>query len=285
MKSLDSVIFKNSIRKDEKIGSTLKEKLFSIISFIIVFVFLAIVMTGTSIYVTVRLDEIDQTYSFINILLLMNFFILFTKSVFESLNVLYFSKDLKVLLRMPLKPISILHSKLKNMIISEYPMEMVMLAIPMIVYGIFTKVGIFFYLYMFGILLILPIIPIMITSLIVGIIMRFTNLIKNKSKSMYITIFLTIIIISLITGLFNSNSRMSVSRFENIILATNGLAESIANYFVLIKPIMKTLLNYDNVNGILNFGLYVIESFISYLFILWIMSKIYLKGAKRNNYK
>ena len=285
MKSLDSVIFKNSIRKDEKIGSTLKEKLFSIISFIIVFVFLAIVMTGTSIYVTVRLDEIDQTYSFINILLLMNFFILFTKSVFESLNVLYFSKDLKVLLRMPLKPISILHSKLKNMIISEYPMEMVMLAIPMIVYGIFTKVGIFFYLYMFGILLILPIIPIMITSLIVGIIMRFTNLIKNKSKSMYITIFLTIIIISLITGLFNSNSRMSVSRFENIILATNGLAESIANYFVLIKPIMKTLLNYDNVNGILNFGLYVIESFISYFFILWIMSKIYLKGAKRNNYK
>ena len=285
MKSLDSVIFKNSIRKDEKIGSTLKEKLFSIISFIIVFVFLAIVMTGTSIYVTIKLDEIDQTYAFINILLLMNFFILFAKSIFESLNVLYFSKDLKILLRMPLKPISILHSKLQNMIISEYPMEIVMLAIPMIIYGIFSKVGIGFYFYMIGILLVLPIIPIMITSLITAIIMRFTNLIKNKSKSMYITIFLTIIIISLITGLFNSNSRMSVSRFENIILAANGLAESIANYFVLIKPIMKTLLNYNNINGIINFLLYVIESFISYLFILWIMSKIYLKGAKRNNYK
>ena len=285
MKSLDSVIFKNSIRKDEKIGSTLKEKLFSIISFIIVFVFLAIVMTGTSIYVTIKLDEIDQTYAFINILLLMNFFILFAKSIFESLNVLYFSKDLKILLRMPLKPISILHSKLQNMIISEYPMEIVMLAIPMIIYGIFSKVGIGFYFYMIGILLVLPIIPIMITSLIISIIMRFTNLIKNKSKSMYITIILTVLIVSLITGLFNSNSRMSVSRFENIILAANGLAESIANYFVLIKPIMKTLLNYNNINGIINFLLYVIESFVSYFLILYIMSKIYLKGAKRNNYK
>lgn len=285
MKSLNSVIFKNSIRRDERIGKTKKEKFFSMISFIIVFVFLAIIMTVTSIYVTFKLDEIDQTYAFINILLLMNFFILFAKSVFESLNVLYFSKDLKILLRMPLKPISILHSKLKNMIISEYPMEIIMLAIPMIIYGIYTKVRISFYFYMVGVLLVLPIIPIMITSLIISIIMRFTNLIKNKSKSMYITIILSIFVIGLITGLFNSNAGMSVSRFENIILSVNGLAEAIANYFVLIKPIMNTLLNYDNINGIINLGMYVIESFIIYFLILWLMSKIYLKGAKRNNYK
>lgn len=285
MKSLNSVIFKNSIRRDERVGKTKKEKFFSVISFLIVFVFLAIIMTVTSIYVTFKLDEIDQTYAFINILLLMNFFILFAKSVFESLNVLYFSKDLKILLRMPLKPISILHSKLKNMIISEYPMEIIMLMIPMIIYGLYTKVGALFYFYMVGVLLILPIIPIMITSLVISIIMRFTNLIKNKSKSMYITIILTVLIVTLITGLFNSNSRMSVSRFENIILAANGLAESIANYFVLIKPIMNTLLNYDNINGILNLGIYVLESFVAYYIILFLMSKIYLKGAKRNNYK
>lgn len=285
MKSLDSVIFKNSIRRDERIGKTKKEKFFSVVSFIIVFVFLAIIMTVTSIYVTVKLNEIEQTYAFVNILLLMNFFILFTKSIFESLNVLYFSKDLKILLRMPLKPISILHSKLQNMIISEYPMEIVMLAIPMVVYGIFTKVGISFYIYMIGVLLVLPVIPIMITSLIIAIIMRFTNHIKNKSKSMYITIILTAIIIAIVTGLFNINSRMSVSRFKSVILAANGLSESIANYFVLIKPIMNTLLNYNNINGILNLIIYALESIVAYILIIFIMSKIYLKGAKRNNYK
>ncbi|MBR2289380.1 MAG: hypothetical protein IJ867_01865 [Clostridia bacterium] len=140
MKSLDSVIFKNSRRRDERIGKTSAEKLFSAISFLVVFLFFAIIMIGASIYVTRKLDEFEQTYAFVNLLLLMNFFILFTKSVFESLNVLYFSKDLKILLRMPIKPISILHSKLQSMIVSEYLTEVLMLAIPMTVYGIYTKV-------------------------------------------------------------------------------------------------------------------------------------------------
>ena len=78
---------------------------------------------------------------------------------------------------------------------------------------------------------------------------------------------------------------MSVSRFENVILAANGLSESIANYFILIKPIMNTLLNYSNINGFLNLGIYILESFVTYFLIIEIMSRIYLKGAKRNNNK
>ena len=90
---------------------------------------------------------------------------------------------------------------------------------------------------------------------------------------------------TIVTGLFNINSKMSVSKFESVILAANGLSESIANYFVLIKPIMRTLLNYNNINGTINFILYIFESFATYLILLFVMSKIYLKGVKRNNYK
>ena len=245
MKSLDSVIFKNSRRRDERIGKTSREKFFSLIAFLMVFVFFAIIMIGVSIYVTRKLDEFEQTYAFVNILLLVNFFILFTKSVFESLNVLYFSKDLKILLRIPIKPISILHSKLQNMIISEYLTEILMLAIPMVVYGLYTKAGLLFYVYMIGVLLILPVIPIVIISFIIAIIMRFTNLIKNKSKSMYITIILTSIIVGCVIGLLNYNSGVSTSGFQDAVLVANGLAESISNFFILIKPIMNTLLNYN----------------------------------------
>ena len=283
MRSLDIIIFKNSRRRDERIGISTNEKLFSALSFIVVFAFFAIIMIGISIYVTRRLDEFEQTYAFVNILLLINFFILFTKSIFESLNVLFFSKDLKILLRMPIKPISILNSKLKNMIVSEYLTEILMLAIPMSVYGIYTKVGVGFYFYMIGILLILPIIPIMITSLIIAIIMRFTNLIKNKSKSMYITIIFTTLIVGSVIGLFNFNSGVNSSGFKDAVLVANGLAESISDFFILIKPSMSILLNYNNWNGLSNFILYVAESIVVYIVILWIMSTIYLKGAKRNN--
>ena len=63
----------------------------------------------------------------------------------------------------------------------------------------------------------------------------------------------------------------------------NGLAESISDFFILIKPSMSILLNYNNWNGLSNFILYVAESIVVYIVILWIMSTIYLKGAKRNN--
>ena len=279
MKSLTSVIIKNSKRREIKSKSVVKDSALAVLSFVIVFGALALVMIGASIYVTKELAEIEQTYAFVNILLLMNFFLLFAKSIFESLNVLYFSKDLKVLLRMPIKSKDILNSKLFDMIISEYEMELIMLAIPMIIYGIYTNVGVMFYIYMIAILLILPVIPISITSFIISIIMRFTNKIKNKSKAMYVTIIIAVLAVGVVTTGFEFNSNFSTTEFEDIILTENALAEKIADSFVLIKPIMNILLNYDNINGLKNLCIYVIESFVCYKILVLIMSKIYLKGA------
>lgn len=277
MKSLTNVIFKNSKRLDKY--KTKKEAFLATIAFSIVFLFISGIMVFFSYSVTTQLIEINQTYAFVNILLLINFFILFTKSIFESLNVLYFSKDLRILLRMPIKSINIVHAKFLNMIFSEYQMEIIMLAIPMMVYGIITKANFLFYLYMVIILLFIPIIPILITSLVISIIMRFTNFIKNKNKVMYITIIFSIFLISLIMGIFNNQHSMSINIFKDIILRTNGLAESIAEYFVLIKPIMNTLLNFDNIEGLKNLILYIIENIFFYIIVLYIISKIYLKGA------
>ena len=276
MKALTEVISKNSRRKEEKLGATFKEKALSVFAFIIVFSFLAVIMEVASIYVTKKLSEFNQTYAFVNLLLLMNFVILLTKSIFESLNVLYFSRDLRILLRMPLKSKDILHAKLVNMIISEYMMEIIMLAIPIVVYGIYTKVAPLFYVYMICVLLVLPIIPIMLVSFIIAVIMRFTNMIKNKSKVLYITIIATVLIVSALTIALSSSDNLS---FEEVVLNANGLAEKIANYFILIKPIMNTLLNYDNINGLFNFLIYLAESVVIYVVLLELMSKIYLKGA------
>ena len=277
MKSLTSIVFKNSRRRI--IISNKKENILGLLAFFIVFGSIGTAMAMFSYSMTTQLQEINQAYTFTNILLLMNFFILFAKSIFESLNVLYFSKDLKILLRMPIKPKEILHSKILNMIVSEYEMEIIMLAIPMIVYGILTKASLMFFVYMVAILLILPIIPILITSLVIAIIMRFTNKIKNKSKVIYITLILTSLIISMITSSFNSQQNFSVSAIKNIILKANGVAETIADYFILIKPIMNTLLNYNNIIGLQNLIIYIAENVICYVVVIWIMSKIYLKGA------
>ncbi len=280
MRSLTSVILKSS-KRNQQLSSkaTLKEKVLYLVSFIIVFGFLAVTMVAFSITITKRLIKINQPYTFINLLLLMNFVILFTKSIFESLNVLYFSKDLKMLLRMPVNPIHIVHAKLLNMIISEYQMEIIMLGIPMVVYGILMKTGFSFYFYMVVILLLIPIIPILITTLVISIIMRFTNLIKNKSKVIYITIILAIFLIGFITMGFSSDIEFSLEAIDKMILSANGISFAIADYFVLLRPIMYAMINYNTTFGLKYLFIYFIETMVLYVAVLWIISKVYLKGA------
>ena len=258
MKTLTSVIFKNEKRKKISSSDGIREKIFSILSFLIVFGALAGFMVWASIYITKKLEEINQAYGFINIMLLGNFAILLLESIFQTLNNLYFSKDLKILLRMPIKSKDIIHGKLSNLIISEYQMEIIMLAIPMIVYGIMNQVNFYFYIYVTVILLVLPVIPISITATIVAIIMRFTNLIKNKSKAMYIAIILAVIVL-------------------NTVLLAFGGQISVLELFS--KNITNSLRYYDTVFGIKSLALYVVESILIYLVSIMIISPIYLKGA------
>ena len=275
--NLVSVVFKNTRRADK--FKTKKESFLATLAFLIVFCFLAGLMSIFSYLITKQLIKIQQEFAFINLLLLVNFFLLFAKSIFESLNVLYFSKDLKILLRMPIKSKDILHSKLLNLIISEYQMEFIMLAIPMIVYGITTGVNFLFYLYMLVVLIFIPVIPIMTTSLIIALIMRFTNKIKNKNKSMYVTIILATFFVGIITGLSGDTSHITVTNFKTMVLKTNGLANALADGFILIKPIMNTLAYYDRVSGFKYLLILIVENVICYFVTVFLMSKVYLLGA------
>lgn len=278
MISVTSVILKNAKRQEKK--NTLRDKMLSFLAFGIVFLSLAISMVVVSYYVISKFQIINQEFTYINILLLMNFIILFTKSVFECINSLYFSKDLKILLKMPIKSRDIVHAKLVNMVVSEYQMEFIMLAIPMIVYGILTKASILFYLYTSIVLLILPVIPIIISSLIISIIMRFTNIIKDKNQVMYIAIILTILIIGAFSSGISGNIQItSVADFRNTVMQANGIAKEIANQSVFIRIIMDILMNYKTEVGFINLLLYLGSTLIIYITGLLIISKIYFKGA------
>ena len=249
--SLISVIFKNTKRNTGNKGKN--SLVLATLAFIIVFGSLAIAMGYASYYVIDQLDRIHQPYAFINFLLVMNFVLLFAKSIFESLNILYFSKDLSALLRMPIKPHKIVNAKLINMIVSEYEMELLMLAIPMAIYGVYESVKWPFYLYIALIMIVLPVIPIVLTTLIIAIIMRFTNFIKNKSKVMYITIIMTIFVSNLVLALMSNDfSQYNVGAFTRVIFSFNGLAYSISDSFKIIKPIMNVLLGYDGIVGVRN---------------------------------
>lgn len=279
MRVLTSIIFKNERRREHWNNEGIREKVFSVLSFLIVFSTFSGFTIWGSIYITEKLNEINQSYAFINIMLAGNLTILFVESIFQILNVLYFSKDLKIFLRMPIKSRDLVHSKLLKLITSEYQMELIMLAIPMIVYGIINSVGLQFYLYIPIILIILPVIPICIISVLISIIMRFTNNIKNKSKAMYITIIIAIVILNIGVVIFGG-SGTEIDLFNKEVLSQeNILATNIAEHFKIIIPIMNALLNYDSLDGVINICIYIGVSILIYIVSLGVISSVFLKGV------
>ena len=284
MFSLIKLVIKNS--KAGNGPKDIKERVLGILSFIIVFGTLSTVMALASSYIIFRLRIIKQMNAFTNILLLMNFFILFAESIFETLNSLYFSKDLKQFLTMPIKPWKLILAKIINIIKSEYMMELLMLFIPMCVYGYYDFSqeipDLLYFAYTIIVLLLLPIIPIFITSLIVSIIMRVTHKIKNKNKVLYIVAILTIIAVSMIgMNLKNDSIRINyrIVDFTDMLLRTNGMSEDLSEKFIFLKPIMNIMNNYDNFDGLKNLLLFVAETIGIAGICLTLMSKIYLKGA------
>ena len=280
MFSLIKLVIKNS--KAGNAPKDIKERILRILSFVIVFGSLSSVMIWASFYIVFRLKIINQTNAFSNILLLMNFFILLAESVFETLNSLYFSKDLKQFLTMPIKPWKLVFAKIINIIKSEYMMEVLMLLVPMAVYGTYHHLSFVYYIYVLIILTLLPVIPIFITSLIVSIIMRATHKIKNKNKVLYIVAILTIIMISMIGMNFKNDSiriNYQIVDFSDMLLRTNGMSEDLAEKFIFLKPIMNIINNYNNIDGLKNMLLFIGETIAIAGISLVIISKIYLKGA------
>ena len=278
MKELTKVIFRNAYRKDN-VNKEITAKLLSVLVFFIIFGTISTLMGFASYKLTYQLIEVDQAPAFINIILLIMILFLFSRSVFESLNNLYFSKDLKIFLRMPIKPLQLVRAKILNMIVSEYLTEAMILVSPIVVYGVIMKVGITFYIYSLIILLLLPVIPIVLTSLITSCIMRFTNIIKNKTQVQYITVFIIFVILGIIISLFATGDGFSEEIFTEKMLQVNGLIELISDYFVILKPIMNSLLYYQEIAGLINLIIFAVASIACYYFMTWIISRVYLKGA------
>lgn len=105
---------------------------------------------------------------------------IFVFGIFYVLTTFYFSADIEYLLPLPLKPFHILSAKFITVIIYEYFTEVVFFLPVLVAYGIKSNGGFLYYLYALIIFLTLPVIPLVISSAINMIIMRFTNVGKHK---------------------------------------------------------------------------------------------------------
>lgn len=191
------------------------------------------------------------------------------------MNTFYFSEDIENLLPLPVKSSHILGAKFIVVTIFEYMTEAVILLPLLIVYGLKSDPNFLYYLYGLLIFLSLPVLPIAFASVIVMVIMRFTNLAKNKDAFRIVS---AIFAIFIGVGVNIFTQRMAFSQGIGQ-LGNNSLVATTSIIFPPAKLGALSLINSGALGGLGYICLFLALSLIGFNLFLLLGNLLYYKGV------
>ncbi|KYH35347.1 hypothetical protein CLTEP_07510 [Clostridium tepidiprofundi DSM 19306] len=282
--ALTKVLFKNTGSSIVTNGNT-KQKLKSylIVLFLIVcFLPMAISLGAFTNKAYGVLSSINQEGLILGLGFGIGSMLIFIFGIFYVMGTFYFSMDIENLLHLPFKPSDILGAKFVIVLAFEYLTEFVVLLPILIGYGVGSKGGVLYYLYSFITFLTLPVVPLIIASLIVMVIMRFTNIAKNKDRFKVVGGMIAIVI-SVAINLFiqrTSQSGASTEEIKNMIISGNnsliGLATKI---FPNSKFAAYGVAQSSNLSGAVNMLVFLIIAIAAIIIFILVGDMLYLKGV------
>ena len=253
----------------------------------IFFWLIAIVFFGVA-YVSYEiikfLSEIGQAEIFLNIFFSILLGFLAFQSILASVNIFFFSKDIKNVLHMPIKPIELLLSKLNTMLCMMYATEGILAITPIVLYGMQTSANFLFYFWSVLIIAIFPILIATSVGILTLLIMRVAKFIKNKEIFQIITTIFFILVIFIVeytvtSNIFNIHSN---SEAEEQIITLSEKMQGINKYFLIVNPSVKILTNPLSFETIINFAKIILYNLISLSVFILIGKITYLKDLLKN---
>lgn len=272
---LKSSIFRNRFGSEEKTKKKIIQSGFLLLAFLYV-----VGIFGYISYQMIQmLQMVNQASLFLGIWLMGTTVLLLIQSFISSLNLFYFSKDVEYILPLPIKPHQILMAKLNVLLVTEYFTVMLLALIPFTLYGILTGACLLYYVNSILVLLFFPIVPVLISCMLVVIIMSFSRMTKNKEIFQVIA---TLLVVGIVIGfqmIFPQDTEQSNEQILANVQRANGLVEQIEPYFITLKPAVNALIYPDKIaGGVELIKLLVITAF-SYVAFVILAQKLYLKGA------
>ena len=220
---LTKILFKNSFQisyiLDKKTNKINKKS-----PFVWLFVILTIAISYITYLLLDLLQDVGQQQIFLNLFPPILMILMAFQVALASTNIYYFSKDLELVLPLPIKSDELLIAKFNILILNLYFLEIIFIIFPLIIYGIMTLANIFYYLFLFLFLLIFPFFPALIVSIITMILMKFSKFIKNKNVFQIIITLIFIIFVFIIEISFSNiiiNSNLGESEQDTIQLINN----------------------------------------------------------------
>ncbi|HDR7389674.1 putative ABC transporter permease subunit [Bacillus toyonensis] len=206
----------------------------------------------------------------------------FLMSITNILTVFYYSNDIEMLLPLPLKPAQIISAKFLTVLITQYVMSSFILLPIFITYGLKSGAFITYYIYMIFIYLLFPIVPLVLASLLMTVIMRYTNIAKNKDRG---NIFIGIVSILFIVGINvfmqwrNKNAFSGDGAAEYLVNNQSSLIVQMTNYFPTTYFGAVALVESANWKGPLYVMIFALISFVFFVLFYYIAERTYLKGV------
>lgn len=277
---LTKVLLKSSFNKNNsKKGFSLGKMLL----YIIVYGYIAGIVSYVAYLSISQLILFKQEILFVQVCFCGIIVFAIIQTLFTSLNLLFFSKDIENLLPLPISQIKIIMAKFNCLIIAQYFVAIALLLPALIVYGVLLKCGILFYLISVIIILLIPIVPVIISAILIIIVMKFTKIIKNKEIIQYLSVFLTIALVVTLQ-IFSGNmeeNKVSDEEIATIIVTQSDTISNSSNIFFTVKPALNAISNYNNIEGIKSLAILSIESFLIYFIACSIISKTYIKAVTK----
>ena len=128
----------------------------------------------------------------------------------------------------------------------------------------------------------MPIIPVVISALAIILVMKFTKIIKNKEVVQYLSVFIILFLVVMLQffgGSAGRSQNLSNEELATSIVSKENTINNASKLFVTIKPALKIVENYNNINGIKNLGILFVESISAYFIVCLFIAKIYIKTA------
>ena len=283
--SLTKVIFKNSFQNMETAKSNNENKkkrsTGMVILYVFVFLYLAGIIAVFSNGLIKELMAINQEQMFLGLILLGIAIFILIQSIFSAINSLYYSKDNEYILPLPIKPSQIVAAKTNVVVITEYIIVGVIGLVPLVIYGILTSASILYYISMLIVLIVFPIIPVLISSLLVLIVMSFAKFTKNRNRFQLIATIFILIVVFVLSFTMN-DSEVTPEQMVQMVTKANGLVETLRGTFPTLGMAIDSLTNISIVNQIFNICLLVITTVAIYVIYILVGQKLYLKGAVGN---
>lgn len=221
---------------------------------------------------TIGQPEILLTLSLVSASFIVLFFgIAFVMSAF------YFSRDLSLLVPLPLTPGEIVGAKFAVVLVQEYLTVLPLFLPALIIYGVRMGTGIAFWLAGLAVLLLVPVLPLTVVSAVILLLMRSTNLSRYKDFLRLVGMVLLVVILLGINVLVTKLAPLTQEDVLVLLLAEDGLIRYIARLFPPALLATRALVA-GGVASVLNFLGYLALNLAGIVLTLFLGERLFYRG-------